>query len=118
MKDHEAEIARFQAARRDRVAGPDGWLTLVGLAWLMEGSNTIGSDPSSSVALPGGKAPERFGSIDVEEGRATLRGDQPFEFEGRGLSELPLRDDSTGNPTIVRLGDVSVFLIRREERLA
>ena len=116
---YRAEIARFEAARRERVAGPEGWLTVVGLAWLHEGSNPIGSDPSFTVELPAGKAPDRFGTIDVESGHATLRTTAPFDHEGHSLTELPLADDRGGrDPTIVRLGDVSFFLIRREGRLA
>jgi len=118
VKDHDDEIARFQGARRERVAGPEGWATVVGLAWLTDGSNPIGSEPSATALLPDGKAPARFGTIDVEGGTATFRAAQPFDHEGRTVSELPLMDDSSGRPTIVRLGEVSFFLIRREDRLA
>lgn len=115
--EHEEEMARWQASRLERVAGPEGWLTVVGLAWLEEGSNAVGSGPDSAVALPA-RAPKRFGLIDVDGDGATLRADHPFEHEGRTVTELRLRDDVDGRPTVVRLGPVSFFVIRRDDRLA
>jgi len=117
VEDLEAEIARWRASRRDRVAGPEGWLTVVGLAWLVEGSNPVGSDPDDRVVLPPSAA-GRFGSIEVRGSLAILRASEPFDHEGRTVTELPLVPDDPGPPTVVRLGTVSFFVIRRDERLA
>jgi uncharacterized protein (DUF1684 family) len=46
----------WRAERHEELAGPDGWLALVGLFWLEPGEATIGSDPSSTFVLPGGPA--------------------------------------------------------------
>jgi uncharacterized protein len=90
------------------VAGPDGWLTVVGLSWLAEGPNAIGSDPECQVRLPRG--PARLGSIEVTDGQASLVSDK---------GSRPLRDDGEGGePTVVRLESASFFVIRRDGRLA
>lgn len=92
------------------MAGPDGWLTVVGLSWLDEGSNAIGSGPDSRVRLPQG--PARLGSIEVTDGEASLvsdAGSRPLLLDG---------DDAGREATLMRLGSASFFLIRRDGRLA
>jgi uncharacterized protein len=91
------------------VAGPDGWLTVVGLSWLDEGSNAIGSDPECQVRLPGG--PARLGCIEVTDGEASLVSDA-------GSRPLLVDGDGDGRETVVRLESASFFVIRRDGRLA
>ena len=50
-------IERWRAERLERLTSPEGWLSLVGLWWLHEGSNTVGSAETCDVVLPAGKAP-------------------------------------------------------------
>jgi uncharacterized protein (DUF1684 family) len=90
------------------VAGPDGWLTVIGLDWLEEGSNPIGSDPASRIRLPAG--PSRLGSIDLDSFGVRLVSDEGWP--------QALRDDEDGEPTEVRIDRVNFFVIRREGRLA
>ena len=101
------EIDRWRGRRRGRVAGTDGWLTVVGLEWLGQGSNTIGSDPSNRVRLPSG--PPRLGSIEVEGTDSVLVSDD---------GTRTLRGDEDGLPTVVPAGSASVHVIRRDGRLA
>jgi uncharacterized protein len=90
------------------VAGPDGWLTVVGLSWLDEGSNAIGSDPECLVRIPQG--PGRLGSIVVTDGEASLVSD---------AGSRPLLVDGDGREaTVVRFESASFFLIRRDGQLA
>jgi uncharacterized protein (DUF1684 family) len=105
---YEQQIDRWHARRVASLTGPDGWLSLVGLHWLRDGANTIGSDPAADVVLPG-KVQAHLGTIEVNDGRAVLR---------RTAGELPLQDDRDGDPTIVRLGTLSFHVINREGRLA
>ena len=48
-----------------------GWLSLVGLYWLKEGNNTIGSSRENDHRLPNGML-EKFGSIEVKDDKVTL----------------------------------------------
>ena len=127
----EEEVAAWKKTRFERLQRPDGWLTLVGLSWLKEGANSVGSDPKSAVVLPAGKAPAKLGTLratsgaaggpDGADSQATLT----FIAEpGAGVtnganpvSTLALVDDSKGEPTVLEAGPVSFFAIRRGDRL-
>jgi hypothetical protein len=68
--DYERHILEHRELRAKRTAGPDGWLTVVGLSWLVEGENAVGSDPLSQVRLPADKTPARVGTMKVSVGRS------------------------------------------------
>jgi uncharacterized protein len=115
-----ADFLAWREARLRRLQGPEGWLSLVGLDWLLEGENPVGSDPSCRVRLPAGKAPARAGSIAVAGGRAVFRAEpgSGVVYGDRAVTEVGLRDDSNGEPTVLRVGTVGFHIIKREGRLA
>src|SRR5207247_5632001 len=82
LNDHGDDLARWRAFRRERVAGPGGWLAVVGLWWLPDGDGTntttisIGSGSANDIVLPSG--PERLGTLRIGGG-AVL-------FESRGAA--------------------------------
>jgi uncharacterized protein (DUF1684 family) len=117
---HQEEIERWRAWRVGRLTGPDGWLAVVGLAWLEEGSNPIGASHSNRVVLPTPDAPSHMGSIDVTGGNATirLRSGSGAVHGGQPVTTLALRDDDGHKPTVIELGSLRFHLIRREGRLA
>jgi uncharacterized protein (DUF1684 family) len=94
----------------------------VGLWWLHEGSNTIGSSDGCDVVLPAGKAPAVAGHITVEGGGGVLHAEpgSGLRVNDRPVGEaIPLLDGSDGRPpTRIRIGSVSFHLIRREQDLA
>jgi len=96
----------------------EGWLALAGLFWLREGENSIGSDPANDVALPAGSAPERVGWVGLEGGRARLRIAPGVEavVEGELIRQVQMTPDSDGSPTRVRVGSVTMVVIRRGQR--
>ena len=48
---------RWREARAASLAAPDSWLGLIGLFWLEDGANPVGSDPDTAVVrLPDGAA--------------------------------------------------------------
>jgi uncharacterized protein len=112
-----ASIEQWRAGRIARLTKPDGWLTLAGLSWLRPGENTVGSDPGSAVRLPS-SAPSRAGSI-VLEGRAARwipAAGVAAESGGKPAGGMPLASDENGDPTVLRLGSVSFFVIQRGDR--
>jgi uncharacterized protein (DUF1684 family) len=115
---HARDVERWRTRRLARLTAADGWLSLVGLEWLHDGENTIGSDPSSDVRLPG-DAPSRLGAIRVDDDGVTARFEHPgVTHAGEPVTSMALDDDSDGDPTIVELGGLSFHLIRRAGRLA
>jgi len=117
---HADEIEGWRARRRARLQSPEGWLALVGLGWLEEGENSMGSDPASRVVLPTGKAPARLGSIAVrgERVRFVAAPGVAVTHAGRPVTTLDLVDDQAGDPTVLCVGSLSFHLISRGGGLA
>lgn len=117
---HRAEIEAWRAKRIASLKREDGWLTLVGLFWLQEGENRLGSDPASNrIVFPKDTAPKTMGSLDLSKGIVTLRSDPGagLTSDGRPVTTMTLRSDAEGSPTVVKHGRISFFLIKRGERL-
>lgn len=111
---HEAQISEWRQNRHARLSSDDGWLTLVGLEWLTEGENRIGSDPSSTIRIPGG--PPDWGTLYLEGD--TLRfvpsTDSNVTVNSEPAKEVTLLADSQGDPTVVSSGNLSFYVIFRE----
>jgi len=120
-------VAAWKQARFARLQRPDGWLTLVGLAWLKPGDNSIGSDPASAVVLPAGKAPARLGTLQLsgsgDHRTLRFRAEQGVSVthEGAPVSILELVSDADAGadsgPTVLAHGSLTFFAIRRGDRL-
>jgi uncharacterized protein (DUF1684 family) len=113
------EIEAWRNRRLMRLTSEDGWLTLVGLFWLKEGENTLGSDPSNNIVLSQGKAPRFIGSLWLDRGEVRLeaRPDAGVTQTGKPISTLTLRSDADEEPTVVTLGTLSFQIIKRGDRL-
>jgi hypothetical protein len=117
---HAAEIEAWRARRVARLTAPDGWLSVVGLSWLDEGDNSVGSAPGSRVALPS-RAPARVGTVGVDSGRAlfTAAPGVAAQVDGRApTAATPLKSDADGGPTVVTAAGVSFYPISRQGKLA
>ena len=123
----EEEVAAWKQARFERLQRPDGWLTLVGLAWLEPGDNSVGSDPKSAVVLPAGKAPARLGILRLvatgKQHTLTFIADKgaAVTHDGAAVTTLDLIADADAKadagPTLLEHGSLSFFVIRRGDRL-
>jgi uncharacterized protein len=116
---YEEEVEAWRRSRLARLTAPEGWLSQVGLFWLREGENSLGSDPSTDVVLPG-EVPPRVGSIDVTGGRATARflPGSGATHNGEEVTELALEDDVGRRPTELALGRLRLHVINRGGTLA
>jgi hypothetical protein len=117
---YEEEIEAWRARRLASLRARDGWLALVGLFWLHEGQNSVGSDPGADVVPSTGSIPSRLGWIDVADGRATARfpPGSRVTHERAKVTTLVLRDDREGKPTKLALGTLRFHVIHRAGRLA
>ena len=99
-------IRAWQKHRDTGLRSEKGWLTLVGLFWLKEGDNTIGSAPNNDFVLPK-TAPAQMGRLQLAVGNVTFT-------DPSGASKLLSSDDK--NPDVVTVSSVSFFVIKRGDR--
>jgi uncharacterized protein (DUF1684 family) len=117
----EDEVAAWKQYRDGRLRQPDGWLTLIGFAWLDEGENSVGSAPGSRVRLPEGKAPSRLGTLRLRSGKVTFEAAEGAAATSNGVpvtSLAMLSDRDEGGPTRIEHGPITLFVIERAGRPA
>lgn len=122
--DHRAETLRWRAERERRLRADDGWLTVIGLSWLREGDSAVGSAAEAAVRLPAA-APAIAGVLRVA-GEAVRFTASPARdatapvttADGTPVTAIDLRPDVPGPATVLAVGDVRFFVIRRGGRLA
>jgi uncharacterized protein (DUF1684 family) len=115
---YAAQIADWRERRHQRLADDGGWMTLVGLEWLTEGENRVGSASSSDARIPGG--PADWGTIFVDGEAISYRPAPGAEITVDGtavdemIDQVRLVADNQGSPTVVRSGDLSFYVIFRQ----
>ncbi|HYY57898.1 MAG TPA: DUF1684 domain-containing protein [Pyrinomonadaceae bacterium] len=117
---YRQQLERWHTERAAELKGEDGWLTLVGLYWLKEGENRLGSDPSNSIVLPQGKAPGFAGTLWLDKGVVKLEPSPQavIKHDERVVeSPLVLEADASGKPTVLTLGTLSFYVIKRGDQL-
>ncbi|HEX7722517.1 MAG TPA: DUF1684 domain-containing protein [Pyrinomonadaceae bacterium] len=125
------EIEQWHQERWKELNNESGWLTLVGLFWLKDGSNMCGSDPKMDVVLLHDNVPSQLGNFIVTRGAVGFVPlNDGFTVEGKPLSTilthsknmnaelmLPLRSDAEDHPTILNYGSLSFQIIKRGDKL-
>ncbi len=108
----------WRTRRIERLHSEDGWLSLVGLHWLSEGENLIGTDPTAKVRFPVGMGPEKAGLLILEGGKVRLKAQEgsPLTVNGAAATDMPLSMDTDGKPDILQLAGRSFFVIKRGEK--
>lgn len=116
-KTHEADVMEWRENRKKRLQSEDGWLTLVGLHWLREGENRLGSGEGNQVVLPA-KVPASVGTLVLRDGKVTLTPGTGLTVDGKPITvPTPLDDDTAEKgPTIVHSGTIRFNVIKRGER--
>jgi len=112
--DYVAQITDWRERRHQRLSSDSGWLTLVGLEWLREGENRVGSGAGSDIRLPGG--PDLWGTVVVagDEIRFEPSGSPEVTIDGNPAAATILVADTQGAPTEVRSGDLGFHVIDRQ----
>jgi len=115
--EYIAEIDQWHQKRIERLKDENSWLTLVGLYWIKEGENTFGSDRNNDIVFPQ-NAPQKIGKVILKDSVITLEVDTGVNVtvEGKSIKEIKLAHDLTGNPTILNLGSLRWYIIKRGDR--
>jgi uncharacterized protein (DUF1684 family) len=118
---YRAEVKEWRAQREARLKADGGWLTLAGLFWLSPGANRFGTLPSAEIVLPEGSAPAKAGVFDLVGGRITLSLEPGVEgrIDGsRVMGAVTMRPDNPGLPTVLEMGTLTLYVIKRGDRYA
>jgi uncharacterized protein (DUF1684 family) len=117
--DYAKEVDKWRQEREANLKKETGWLTVAGLFWLKEGTNTVGAGDKFDVRLTQNFKQGAFGEIEFKEGKAVLKVANGVEAQadGKNISApVDLVSDEKGKPSEIRTGTQTFFLIKREER--
>ncbi len=119
-EDVVAATRAWEEGRLKRLQSEDGWLSLVGLGWLKEGTNTAGSDGKAAVVFPEG-APKDVGTFTRSGSKVSF---QPAAgvtatSDGKPFPGGPVQTDEEGRakPDILQVSRYRFQLIVRGSRI-
>jgi uncharacterized protein (DUF1684 family) len=119
---YKAEIEKWKEHRLSGLTRDDGWLTLCGFFWLKQGENRFGGGSSCQIVFPQGKAPKFAGSLWLENGSVRVQVKKGIDVTvgGARITSMALRSDEDGlaDPTVMNIGTLSFYLIKRGGQLA
>jgi uncharacterized protein (DUF1684 family) len=126
---YAAQIAQWQKDRAQGLLKEDGWFSLVGLFWLKDGANGIGSDPYNRIQL-GKAAPAKLGEIVLEhtagaspESQVKLSfvpapnsaATKNVTINRQPATARELAADVSGHPDVIQVGTMSIYIIERAD---
>ena len=118
LAEYVSEIEAWREDMERQLRAENGWLTVVGLDWLHEGENTVGSDPSSDVLLPE-SLPLLVGIIHFHDGQVAFQvlTEAPVRVDGVEVRTVELRHDHAADgPSLVKIGSVTFNVIKRGDQ--
>ena len=124
VERHRHAVQSVRDRREASLRDPTGWLALVGLHWLRSGEQRFGADAGGEIVLraESGVLPPLAGTLELTDGQVRVHplAGVPLTVGGAPVSDgLLLVDDGAGDPTILELGSLRMYLIRRgDDRLA
>jgi uncharacterized protein (DUF1684 family) len=120
--DFSQQNTNWQSKRLTGLTAPNGWLSLIGLDWLKEGANRVGSAADNDLVLKAG--PAHLGVVTLsKDGHTHIVFDKHSgaTVDGKTVPEATLVDDAhagDGAPSVVAFGSASFLVIERDGRKA
>lgn len=111
--DYSEETQIWREQRAARLSSPYGWLSLIGLHWIKEGENTIGSAPDNLIQFTHG--PEYIGTVKREKNALNFLPSSAVVLEdGMDLDHaITLQSDAQASPTVLQAGEVRFYPVSR-----
>lgn len=115
---YRAQLQQWREQREQGLRADGGWLTVAGLFWLKEGTSTVGAGRENSFVLPAGSAPGQVGTFEFHAGKTTFHTllGVSVTVNGKPADRAVLAADSTGAPDVLRVRNLSMFVIQRGNR--
>jgi len=118
----QTELESWRAQRATNLQAPEGWLSLIGLAWLQEGDNTFGADEDNRIQVSA-KIPGHVGVVRLAKGTVHLLPPaggfaKDFQVDGHPAKEQDLVSDNAEQPSKLTVGTITIIVINRDGRFA
>lgn len=108
------QIVSWDLQRAKNLKSENGWLNLIGLFWLNEGANTMGSNANNSIVLDAKKSEDFIGTLTLKNGRVD------FESKSKNIScnnntftSGLIYADSMSKPVTLAYKSLRWFIIKR-----
>jgi len=117
----KTDLLTWRAQQAKNLQTPNGWLTVIGLEWLKAGDNTVGSAKGNAAVINSTTAPS-LGIIRLNGDSLQLlppSGGYPAGLQVNGAAPADpqaLEADSSGHPSKITDGSVTVTIIHRGDR--
>jgi uncharacterized protein (DUF1684 family) len=117
--NYHAQMEKWRQERETNLKADNGWLTVAGLLWLKEGETTVGTGRQNNFVLPTKSAPEKVGTFDFHGGKVKFQAVSGVGvmMNGKPVGTADLKDDSAGRPDVVSIGNLSMAVIKRGNRI-
>lgn len=117
-----ADLLKWRAQHAADLEKPENWLSLIGLEWLKEGDNTLGSDKSNTIVIHA-SVPAHIAVIRLDQGKIIMHAPQggfpkDLTINGKPAAEQALRPDDQPPRDTVRIGTVALIVLHRGDRYA
>jgi uncharacterized protein (DUF1684 family) len=116
---YKQEILQWRIDRLANLKAPSGYLNLVGLYWLENGTTLIGAAADNDIIFPKNAAPY-VGKLQVNTDGVVLAAhpDADVRYEGIPADSIFISDDTTMNPVALTHGSLGWTIIKRDGRFA
>ena len=116
---YEQEILQWRIERLANLKAPFGYLNLVGLYWLEDGTTLIGAAADNDIVFPD-HAASYVGQLQVSAEGVVLSAnpDADVHYEGIPVDSILISDDTTGKPVALTHGSLAWTIIKRDGRFA
>jgi len=114
----QQQTKEWRQKREATLKADDGWLTVSGLFWLKEGTNTFGSAKTQDVVLPRNSAPAKAGTLELHNDIVTLRVSDGVDLkvDKQPVREYEMKFDGEKPPVSFNVGTLNLTVIKRGAR--
>ncbi len=116
-KAYILQLDSLREARVEKLRGPQGWLSVVGLHWLEEGINTIGAAPDNKITFPR-ISTETIGAYQIGENDVFFGKVEGVDVNSDGQEYMGGPVDVGYPPTIVNHESLYWYVMKRGEWFA
>ena len=110
----QEDVEAWRAARVESLTKPHGWLSLIGMEWLRNGDNSIGSAADNSIILPHGPAHMGLFSMVNDKIEFTPTKGVQIKVNDEAIEKtIPVNMDTNENTSVFTIDSYLFYVIER-----